>query len=81
MMEGQVGRGLRALAAAVLLASSLVAGCSKPNDTAKLLNPDPPAKMYADADGLMRHETEREIVARARPGIDRHWPLPAGAGA
>jgi len=34
-----------------------------------------------DADGLMRHETEREIVARARPGIDRHWPLPAGAEA
>lgn len=34
-----------------------------------------------EADALMRHETEREIVARARPAIERHWPLPPERGA
>ncbi|MGZ6272639.1 MAG: NUDIX hydrolase, partial [Candidatus Limnocylindrales bacterium] len=35
----------------------------------------------SEADVLMRHETERDIVARARPAIERHWPLPPAGGA
>ncbi len=34
-----------------------------------------------EADALMRHETERLIVARAQPAIGRHWPVAAGGGA
>jgi 8-oxo-dGTP pyrophosphatase MutT (NUDIX family) len=30
-----------------------------------------------EADAFMRHETERQIVARARPAIARTWPLEA----
>ncbi|MFI5262737.1 MAG: NUDIX hydrolase [Candidatus Limnocylindrales bacterium] len=30
-----------------------------------------------EADALMRHETERQIVARARPAIERTWPRQA----
>jgi len=30
-----------------------------------------------EAAALMRHETERQIVTRARPAIERTWPLPA----
>ena len=45
--------GATALVAAVL-AGWLAAGCaSSSTDLAKALNPDPPAKMFADADGLM----------------------------
>jgi 8-oxo-dGTP pyrophosphatase MutT (NUDIX family) len=32
-----------------------------------------------DAPALMRHETERQVVARARPGIERTLPLGVSA--
>lgn len=33
----------------------------------------------ADAPSLMSHETERAVVARARPAIEDRWPLAAPA--
>jgi outer membrane protein assembly factor BamD len=42
------------------LAGALLAGCASSNDAAKALNPDPPAKMYADAP-----EARRAIVMAA----------------
>lgn len=32
-----------------------------------------------DAPGIMSHETERAVLARALPAIERRWPLPARA--
>ena len=42
--------------AACLLAGALLAGCaSSSNEAVKALNPDPPAKMYGYAEGLMNN--------------------------
>ena len=40
-------------AAMALALSLLVSACASSNDAAKLLNPDPPDKMYAEADQLL----------------------------
>ncbi len=55
VLTGRALRGIAARAAAALVAPVLmiIAGCASSSDTAKMLNPDPPAKMYADADKLM----------------------------
>ncbi len=48
------GFGLRCLAALMLPALvAALAGCASSSDSAKLLNPDPPSKMFTDADKLM----------------------------
>lgn len=47
------GRNRRHWLAAVAVLAALVGGCASSSDTAKMLNPDPPAKMYTDADKLM----------------------------
>ena len=57
-----------------LLVGLALAGCSSSNsDALKALNPDPPGKMYAEADALLangRHET----AAKKFEEIDRHHP-------
>ena len=64
--------GARALALAAL-AAWLIAGCASSTDLSKQLNPDPPAKMYADADGMMNkgHYTD---AAKKFEDLDRDHP-------
>ena len=71
-------RALRFLtvgSAAPLFACALVAlaGCASNNDLSKALNPDPPAKMYADADALMSRG-KFESAARKFEDLDRDHP-------
>ncbi len=59
-------------AGAVSLALSLAA-CASSNDISKALNPDPPGKMYAEADGLLaRGKYER--AAKRFEDLDRDHP-------
>src|SRR3974377_1275258 len=60
--------GAMALAAALLLSA-----CASGNNSAKLLNPDPPAKMYADADALMTRGSFSE-AAKKFEDVDRDHP-------
>jgi outer membrane protein assembly factor BamD len=60
-----------AIAAALLCA--LLAACAAKEDTAKLLNPDPPEKMYADADRLMNAGAYSN-AARKFEDLDRDHP-------
>jgi outer membrane protein assembly factor BamD len=60
------------IAAAIL--SLYAAGCSSTNDAAKLaLNPDPPAKMYADADSLLSKGAYSD-AAKKFEDLDRTHP-------
>jgi outer membrane protein assembly factor BamD len=63
----------RAAMAGVLLAGMLLAGCASNNDAAKLLNPDPPEKMYADADTLLNKGAFSD-AARKFEDLDRDHP-------
>jgi outer membrane protein assembly factor BamD len=67
--------GLRTLAlsltAAVVL--SAAAGCASTNNAAKMLNPDPPGKMYADADSLLNKGSYSD-AARKFEDLDRDHP-------
>ena len=72
---GRCSSAVRAgLAVALMAIASAVAGCSTSSgDAAKLLNPDPPAKMFADGDQLMsrgRHED----AAKKFEDLDRDHP-------
>ena len=61
------------IAAALLLAGLLLAGCAGGIDTAKVLNPDPPDKMYAQADSLMNRGAYSD-AARKFEDLDRDHP-------
>ena len=65
-------RAPRALSAACSSAGSL-AGCASSNDAAKLLNPDPPDKMYARADGLLNSGNYTD-AAKKFEDLDRDHP-------
>jgi outer membrane protein assembly factor BamD len=52
---------------------SLLAGCSTSNDAAKALNPDPPEKMYAEADALLNRGSFSD-AARKFEDLDRDHP-------
>jgi outer membrane protein assembly factor BamD len=68
------GAGLpRAAMAGVLLAGMLLAGCASGNDAAKVLNPDPPEKMYAEADTLLQKGAFSD-AARKFEDLDRDHP-------
>ena len=67
------GRSLRGIAASLLAAAIFLGGCSKPGDNTKLLNPDPPDKMYAEADGLMNKGSYTEAAKRFED-LDRDHP-------
>ena len=59
---------------AIALAAALVlSACASNNNSAKLLNPDPPAKMYADADMLMTRGSYSE-AAKKFEDVDRDHP-------
>ena len=61
-------------ALACLLVGCLFAGCaSTNNDAVKALNPDPPAKMYAFAEGLMNNGSYTD-AAKKFEDLDRDHP-------
>jgi outer membrane protein assembly factor BamD len=61
------------LALACLIAGGLLGGCASSNEAAKALNPDPPAKMYAFADGLMNNGSYVD-AAKKFEDLDRDHP-------
>ena len=61
------------IAAALLLAGLLLTGCAGGVDTAKVLNPDPPDKMYAQADALLNKGAYSD-AARKFEDLDRDHP-------
>lgn len=65
---------LRQLAGGAVIGLVLVlAGCASSNDISKALNPDPPGKMYAEADSLLsRGKYER--AAKKFEDLDRDHP-------
>jgi outer membrane protein assembly factor BamD len=66
--------GLRAFAHWLLVAAALAAaGCASTSDAAKVLNPDPPGKMYADADSLLNKGAYSD-AAKKFEDLDRDHP-------
>ncbi len=59
---------------AILFMSALLLGCaSSSNDLAKALSPDPPAKMYADADSMLEKGRFQD-AAKKFEDLDRDHP-------
>jgi outer membrane protein assembly factor BamD len=56
-----------------LFAALMLSACASSNNSAKLLNPDPPAKMYADADALMTRGSYSD-AAKKFEDVDRDHP-------
>src|SRR5690606_26664136 len=63
----------RSRTAMALALSLLVSACASSNDAAKLLNPDPPDKMYAEADQLLSRG-KYEAAAKKFEDLDRDHP-------
>lgn len=65
-----------AVAFAVLIAAAPLGGCSMfgGDETASLENPDPPEKMYADADALL-NEGSFEDAAKKFEDLERNYPF------
>jgi len=57
----------------LVVTAGLAAGCSSSSDTAKLLNPDPPDKMYLIADSLLT-KGRYEDAAHKFEDLDRDHP-------
>jgi outer membrane protein assembly factor BamD len=57
----------------VVAAAVAAAGCSSTSDAAKALNPDPPGKMYADADSLLNKGAYSD-AAKKFEDLDRDHP-------
>jgi outer membrane protein assembly factor BamD len=66
-----VWQALKGIALAASLAA--VAGCASSSDAAKALNPDPPSKMFADADAMMA-KGNFEDAAKKFEDVDREHP-------
>ena len=66
-----VWQALKGIALAASLAA--LAGCASSSDAAKALNPDPPSKMFADADALMS-KGSFEDAAKKFEDVDREHP-------
>jgi outer membrane protein assembly factor BamD len=66
-------KALPPLALALALTAGLLAGCASTNDAAKALNPDPPGKMYADAEALL-NKGEWTLAAKKYEDLDRDHP-------
>src|SRR5262249_33714647 len=56
-----------------LWAGRLLSGCASSNSASKMLNPDPPGKMYADADALLNQGSYTE-AAKKFEDVDRDHP-------
>lgn len=55
------------------VAALIVAGCASSNDLSKALNPDPPEKMYAEADAALTRG-KYEVAAQRFENLDRDHP-------
>ena len=62
---------VRGIACAAVLAS--LAGCASSGDATAALNPDPPSKMFADADALMT-KGKFDAAAKKFEDVDREHP-------
>jgi outer membrane protein assembly factor BamD len=69
--SSNVRRLLQGLALAFVAAS--LAGCASSGDAARALNPDPPSKMFADADEL-QSKGKFEDAAKKFEDVDREHP-------
>jgi len=69
--NSSVLRTLTGLVCAACVAA--LAGCASSGDAAKALNPDPPSKMYADADALMT-KGKFDEAAKKFEDVDREHP-------
>ncbi|MCZ7595496.1 MAG: outer membrane protein assembly factor BamD [Hyphomicrobium sp.] len=58
---------------ALLAVVAVLAGCASSGDAARALNPDPPSKMFADADALMA-KGKFEEAAKKFEDVDREHP-------
>lgn len=66
-----VWQALKGLALLAVVAA--LAGCASAGDAARALNPDPPSKMFADADALMA-KGKFEEAAKKFEDVDREHP-------
>ena len=57
--------------AVAALAAVLLSACASATNDAKLLNPDPPGKMYAEADAMMA-KSHYDDAAKKFEALDRH---------
>lgn len=73
MINGTISSIKGLLGAALLAAFAALGGCASGNDAAKALNPDPPAKMYTEADALMT-KGKFEDAAKRFEELDRDHP-------
>lgn len=71
-------RVLTGAPAALLVLCLILAGCASSSDATKMLNPDPPDKMYAEADQLMTRG-KYEAAAKKFEDLDRDHPYSAEA--
>ena len=72
-MHTKTASGRALLVSALALGVAVLAGCASSNDMAKALNPDPPAKMYSDADGFMA-KGKFDEAAKKFEELDRDHP-------
>ena len=73
-MSGMTSKGkLTVVSVAMMLSLSMLNGCASSNDLQAALNPDPPGKMYADADRLLS-KGKYEAAARKFEDLDRDHP-------
>ena len=63
----------RARISALLVLGALAGGCASSSDVTKALNPDPPGKMYAEADAFMSKGYYEEAAKRFEE-LDRDHP-------
>ncbi|MEZ5815992.1 MAG: outer membrane protein assembly factor BamD [Hyphomicrobiaceae bacterium] len=63
----------RARLASALIMAAMLAGCASSSDVTKALNPDPPGKMYAEADAFLSKGYYEEAAKRFEE-LDRDHP-------
>ncbi len=68
-----MSRSRRAHLSCVIVMGALIGGCASSNDVTKALNPDPPAKMYAEADAFLAKGYHEEAAKRFEE-LDRDHP-------
>lgn len=75
---GQMSKIARMKVAGAIAASIALTACASSNDAKKLLNPDPPGKMYASADTYLA-QGKYERAAKRFEELDRDHPYSAEA--
>lgn len=73
MRDGRLGQRLSLAGIGLLGAVLLLQGCASSNDLQKALNPDPPTKMYSDADHALS-KGKFELAAKKFEDLDRDHP-------